>query len=86
MYVRRDEDGNIIGYTRTEAKNHYEWMEPDDQEMLDYLNPTETYIDLRKKEYPSLIEQMELLYDEGVDGWKKAIKKVKDKYPKPEDE
>lgn len=85
MYIRRNEDGNIISYTRRESDLHHEWMEPDDQEMLEYLNPPETYIDLRKKAYPSTIEQLEILYDKGVVGWKAEIKKIKEKYPKPDE-
>ena len=38
----------------------------------------------RKPEYPAIEDQLDLLYHEGVDGWKKVIKETKDKYPKPE--
>ena len=37
----------------------------------------------RKPEYPAIVDQLDLLYHEGVEGWKEEIKKVKDKYPKP---
>ena len=39
---------------------------------------------LRKPEYPAIEDQLDLLYHEGIEGWKKIIKDVKDKYPKPE--
>jgi hypothetical protein len=38
----------------------------------------------RKPEYPAIEDQLDLLYHEGIEGWKKIIKDVKDKYPKPE--
>ena len=36
----------------------------------------------RASEYPSIAEQLDDLYHNGIDGWKKTIKAVKDKYPK----
>ena len=36
----------------------------------------------RASEYPSIAEQLDDLYHNGIDGWKKNIKAVKDKYPK----
>ena len=42
------------------------------------------YKELRKPEYPAIEDQLDLLYHEGIEGWKKIIKDVKDKYPKPE--
>ena len=36
----------------------------------------------RAAEYPSIADQLDLLYHGGIEGWKAAIKVVKDKYPK----
>lgn len=36
----------------------------------------------RAAEYPSIADQLDLLYHGGIEGWKTAIKVVKDKYPK----
>ena len=36
----------------------------------------------RKLEYPSIEDQLDDLYHNGIDGWKTTIKAVKDKYPK----
>ena len=36
----------------------------------------------RASEYPSIADQLDDLYHNGIDGWKKTIKAVKDKYPK----
>ena len=36
----------------------------------------------RASEYPSIAEQLDDLYHNGIDGWKSTIKSIKDKYPK----
>lgn len=36
----------------------------------------------RAAEYPSITDQLDLLYHGGMDAWKTAIQAVKDKYPK----
>ena len=36
----------------------------------------------RAAEYPSIKDQLDDIYHNGVDGWKTTIKAVKDKYPK----
>jgi|TARA_R110000822_G_scaffold31159_2_gene90181 hypothetical protein len=36
----------------------------------------------RAIEYPSMADQLDDIYHNGVDEWKKTIKAVKDKYPK----
>ena len=40
------------------------------------------YIPKRQAEYPSIADQLDDLYHNGIDGWKTTIKAVKDKYPK----
>ena len=37
----------------------------------------------RQVEYPSIADQLDKIYHSGIDAWKKDIKAVKDKYPKP---
>ena len=36
----------------------------------------------REKEYPSIVDQLDDIYHNGIDGWKATIKAIKDKYPK----
>ena len=36
----------------------------------------------RAKEYPSIEDQLDDIYHNGIDGWKATIKATKDKYPK----
>jgi len=37
----------------------------------------------RAAEYPSIADQLDDIYHNGIDGWKATIKATKDKYPKP---
>ena len=36
----------------------------------------------RAEEYPSIVDQLDDIYHNGIDGWKATIKTTKDKYPK----
>ena len=36
----------------------------------------------RAEAYPSIVDQLDDLYPNGIDGWKTTIKAIKDKYPK----
>ena len=40
------------------------------------------YIPKRQAEYPSIEDQLDDIYHNGIDAWKATIKAVKDKYPK----
>ena len=69
--IRGDEafdiDGNKIEY---------------DMDLVQSELDATAYIDKRAAEYPSIVDQLDLLYHGGLDAWKDAIKAVKDKYPK----
>ena len=41
------------------------------------------YARKRGDEYPNIVDQLDDIYHNGIDGWKTTIKAVKDKYPKP---
>ena len=43
------------------------------------------YILSRKSEYPSIEDQLDMIYHGTLTSWKAAIKAIKDKYPKPEE-
>jgi len=47
----------------------------DDFDALEYARK-------RAKEYPSVVDQLDDIYHNGVDAWKATIKATKDKYPK----
>jgi len=62
-----DVDDNEITLNMTNINN---WVDPN------------AYVDSRVAEYPRLEEQLDDIYHNGIDEWKKTIKAVKDKYPK----
>jgi hypothetical protein len=39
--------------------------------------------DDRKNNYPSIADQLDDIFHNGLDGWKATIQETKDKYPKP---
>jgi len=43
----------------------------------------DSYKSKRRAEYPSIVDQLDDIYNNGIDAWKATIKKTKDKYPKP---
>jgi|TARA_Y100001972_G_scaffold113648_1_gene148558 hypothetical protein len=43
----------------------------------------QSYKDKRAAEYPSIPDQLDDIYHNGIDAWKATIKVTKDKYPKP---
>ena len=62
-----DKDGNEISINWT---NVNAWTDP------------EEYKYKRAEEYPSIVDQLDEIYHNGIDSWKAVIKKTKDKYPK----
>jgi len=42
----------------------------------------DSYKSNRRKEYPSIADQLDDIYHNGIDGWKATIKTTKDKYAK----
>jgi len=41
------------------------------------------YVLRRQEEYPSVEDQLDILYHQGYDAWKATIKEIKDRLPKP---
>ena len=41
------------------------------------------YARKRAAEFPSVVDQLDDIYHNGIDAWKATIKTTKDKYPKP---
>jgi len=41
-----------------------------------------SYKSKRRDEFPSMVDQLDLIYHSGIDAWKAKIKETKDKYTK----
>ena len=46
-----------------------------------YINAN-AYKEKRAKAYPSIADQLDILYHQGFDAWKSAIQAVKEEFPK----
>ena len=62
-----DADGNKVAIDM-DAVNA--WVDPN------------AYKDQRAKAYPSIADQLDTIYHEGIDAWKETISAVKAEYPK----
>ena len=63
-----DADGNSVAY--------------DEAAVQAYID-AHAYIAKRQQAYPSIADQLDMLYHGGLKAWKSAIDEIKDKYPKP---
>jgi hypothetical protein len=78
-----DEDISKIEWNDTESEC------PTEEEILESLSILQeeanfnAYKSLRQKAYPSIGDQLDLLYHQGYEGWRTVIDGVKDQYPKP---
>ena len=57
------------------------WAENERARQLD--EEANGYKSKRAAEYPSIPDQLDDIYHNGIDAWKATIKVTKDKYPKP---
>jgi hypothetical protein len=62
-----DAQGNLVTY--------------DESAVQAYID-AHVYIAKRQQAYPSIADQLDLIYHQGLDAWKLAIQAVKDQYPK----
>ena len=74
--------GNIVDNPVTELPTESE-VNAKLKELQDAWDlENDSYKSKRKAEYPSIIDQLDNIYHNGIDGWKATIKTTKDKYPK----
>jgi len=66
-FVCKDKDGNEVSIDLSAVDEQYNKM---------------LYIASRANEYPSVVDQLDDIYHNGIDAWKATIKATKDKYPK----
>jgi len=62
-----DKDGNKVTIDESLVNA---WVDP------------EAYKYKRAAEYPSIVDQLDKIFHDGIDEWKETIQAVKDKYPK----
>jgi len=77
----KDDYDNIAWYSEEIEKPTREAVFAE-QERLQKIEDANAYKTQRASEYPTIADQLDLLYHGGMDAWKAAIQAVKDKYPK----
>jgi hypothetical protein len=70
-----DKDGNVVVLDESKITTEVARLEAD--------YDAKQYQRDRQPEYPSIPDQLDKIYHSGINEWKKDIKAVKDKYPKP---
>lgn len=71
----------VNGETITIVTREGQSVESAVDEMINCDCPS-SYAEQRIAAYPSITEQFDILYHEGIDGWRARIKAVKDAIPK----
>ena len=84
--LRNDSDGNG---DYIDTWNVSGLAKPTDDQIASYETDGNTQETLNKalinraRDYPSIGDQLDDIYHNGIDAWKATIKVTKDKYPKP---
>ena len=95
-YLKRVRTGQWFGWNDSRNKVyanlvvHDGGSKPTEKQCTDGLKALQDAWDLendsykskRRNEFPSLVDQLDDIYHNGIDGWKATIKATKDKYPK----
>ena len=76
------DDGTLMVYHDGQTPPTEAEIDAKYNEMIKAWNDSEYQRD-RKIAYPSIADQLDKIYHSGIDEWKKDIKAVKDKFPKP---
>ena len=66
-FTCKDKDGNLVSIDVDAVNEEFKKLE---------------YKNKRAVEYPTVVDQLDLIYHSGIDAWKAKIKETKDKYPK----
>jgi len=65
--IAYDAQGNPVTYDETAVQAYID---------------AHAYIAKRQQAYPSIADQLDLIYHQGLDAWKSAIQAVKEEFPK----
>ena len=71
-----------IDPNNTDYQEYLEWVEEGNTPEAADVPPAPTYQEKRVAEYPSIGDQLDDIYHNGLTKWKATIKVIKDKYPK----
>ncbi len=74
--INGDTEKTIVALDKDNKEVTIDWTK-----VKAWTDPNE-YQYKREQEYPPMQDQLDDIYHNGVEGWKKTIKTIKDKYPK----
>ena len=76
------DDASTIGWDNPENAPSIEELNSKLSELITEWEAKQYQRD-RAVAYPSIPDQLDTIYHQGIDAWKAEIKVIKDKYPKP---
>tara|TARA_R110000824_G_scaffold176115_1_gene354919 strand:+ start:1140 stop:1397 length:258 start_codon:yes stop_codon:yes gene_type:complete len=78
------DSNNKVNAVMESATSETVEVEDNDSRYVEWLTAynSEDYKRKRMAEYPTIADQLDKIYHDGIDAWKADIKVVKDKYPK----
>jgi hypothetical protein len=85
MKYYKTPENEIYAYYADGSQDHLidsSFIQITEEERLDIIQTNLSYSDKRALKYPSIGEQLDMIYHKGIDDWKTEIKKIKDSYPK----
>ena len=82
-FINGDDYEGLVWHDENELPPPTEEEVNQEIERLQQVYENNQYQRDRASEYPSIQDQLDVLYHQGYDGWKARIDEVKNKYPKP---
>ena len=82
VVARIDEDGSSRHSCSVDDEEFKKWLADGNTATAADAIPDPTYQENRVSEYPSIGDQLDDIYHNGLTKWKATIKVIKDKYPK----
>jgi len=87
-FLTDDQSLENLNWGSTKGEEDNSIPKPTQAELDEYFNANQTAynnaVNVGKRVYPSIADQLDDLYHNGIDGWKTTIKAVKDANPKAE--
>ena len=85
-FITDDHTLENLNWGSAKGENDNSIPKPTQEELDEYFNANQTAynntVNVGKRVYPSIADQLDDIYHNGIDGWKATIKTTKDKYAK----
>ena len=80
--IRDNEDGTVVCLDKDENVVTLDGSEVEESTRLQTEYDSNQYQRDRATDYPAIVDQLDDIFHNGIDGWKATIQLTKDKYPK----